>query len=83
MSKGYELVINRGTARKPHYWLLCKEKFTDEELAGLETVMRKLKISRIPYDTPIRWGKLYSKSALLETLRAQLPIKRTRKTVQP
>lgn len=79
-----ELVINRGTARKPDLWLLSKEKFSDEELAGLEPVMRELKISRIPHDTPIRWGKLYDKAALLEMMRARVSAKRGKRgKVQP
>ncbi len=67
-----ELVVNKGTARKPDYWLLSKDKFSDEELAGLESVMRKFKISHIPMETPIRWGESHSKDAILAALRKQL-----------
>lgn len=72
-----ELVINKGTARKPDFWLLSKDKFSDEELAEVEPVMRKLKIQRIPMDTPIRWGELHSKEAVLAALRKQLPAKKS------
>jgi hypothetical protein len=73
-----ELIINKGTGRKPDYWLLSMGDFTDEELAEVSPAMKKLKIQIWPEGVSVRWGTLYGKDELLSALRKQLPAKRAR-----
>ena len=67
------LVVNRGSARRPDYWLLSTDEFSDEELAEVEGAMRRCKVSRVPLDAPVRWHRLYSKKEVLGVLRLRLP----------
>lgn len=68
-----ELIINRGTSRKPDFWLLSTDEFTDAELAEVAPAMKRLKIQPWPEGVVVRWGKLYGKDELLTALRGQLP----------
>ena len=62
------LVINRSKNRKPDFWMLCKEEFTEAEVRPYRGVMRRNRIKFLPLNANCRWKNLYTKSALLEKL---------------
>ena len=62
------LAMNCGTRRKPDWWLICAEEFTPEELAPHAAAMRERSIALLPDGEYARWGCLYDKATVLETL---------------
>ena len=67
------LAMNCGTRRKPDWWLLSVDEFSEDELAPFAAVMRKRNIAPLPEGEYARWGNLYDKATVLATLAAANP----------
>lgn len=62
------LVINRSKTRKPDFWMLCKEEFTEDEVRPYLGIMRRNRIRFLPAGVNCRWEKLRTKDELLQRL---------------